>query len=231
MNLYTSLSPSPAAAEVQRKSLQSWVDHGHTVVCVQAHGEDVTPSIPEACAAAVRIARTKRTLAGHRPKPYVGLDSVLDAFLADGVERGGIINGDIEIRDPGGVLNLDHDGLVCMRRHDHDGDPARSKVFPSGFDMFILRREHAEAVPRSMFVIGQTWWDYWLPWSCAQAGHRLVTVDAPVIYHRRHPLNYAHGDWLRMTHHFCWLTGRSTMVRPQQVSAEIHAAINKALRP
>ena len=100
-----------------------------------------------------------------------------------------------------------------------------------GFDMFVVTREQALSVPRSMFVIGQTWWDYWLPWSCSRAGHRLTTINDPVIFHRRHPLNYAHLDWLRMTHHFCWLTGRSTMIRPQQVSGEIHAAINKAIQP
>lgn len=226
MILYTSLSPSPSAAPVQRACVQSWIDHGHVPVCVQAHGEDIAASMPDG----VRVERVKPTMAGRTPKPYIGLDTILDAFLASGRDRCGIINGDIEVHDPDGLIEAHTDGLACIRRHDHDGDKSRAKVFPSGFDMFILTREHALSVPRSMFVIGQTWWDYWLPWSCIQAGHRLTTINAPVIFHRRHALNYAHQDWLRMTHHFCWLTGRANMSQPTRVSGDIHAAINKAIK-
>src|SRR5690606_5557315 len=111
--------------------------------------------------------------------------------------------------------------------YDHDGNKSAARVFPSGFDMFILDRAQALAVPHSMFVIGQTWWDYWLPWSCHRAGIQLSTIDKPVIFHRRHPLNYAHGDWLRMTHHFCWLTGRPTNTQPTRISGEVHATINR----
>ena len=227
MILYTSLSPSAASAPTQRACVQSWLDHGHEPVCVQAHGDDIAASLPDA----VRVERVKPTMAGHKPKPYVGLDAILDSFIASGLDRCGIVNGDIEIHDEDGLINAERDGVVCLRRYDHDGDRTRAKVFPSGFDMFVVTREQALSVPRSMFVIGQTWWDYWLPWSCSRAGHRLTTINDPVIFHRRHPLNYAHLDWLRMTHHFCWLTGRSTMIRPQQVSGEIHAAINKAIQP
>jgi hypothetical protein len=226
MKLYTSLSPNPSAASIQRACVKSWIDHGNEPICVQAHGDDVEASLPDGA----RAVRVKPTLGGIRHKPYVGLDAILDAFLATDDAQCGIINGDIEIRDPDGLIEAHQVGsLACLRRYDHDGDLSLAKVFPSGFDMFILSRQHALSVPRSMFVIGQTWWDYWLPWSCAQAGHRLTTINAPVIFHRRHHLNYAHLDWLRMTHHFCWLTGRSTNVQPTRVSGEIHAAINKAI--
>ena len=226
MTLYTSLSPSESSAQKQRACVQSWLDHGHEVVCVQGHCDDVTASLPEG---SVRVVRVKPTMAGARPKPYVGLDAILDDFLASGRDRCGIINGDIEIDAPAGLIDGEHNGLVCLRRYDHDGDKARAQVFPSGFDMFLLERTHAASVPRSLFVLGQTFWDYWLPWSCAQAGHRLTTINEPVIYHRRHPLNYAHHDWLRTVHHFCWLTGRSTNVQPIRVSTEIHTAINKTI--
>lgn len=225
MILYTSLSPSAKSAEVQRACVKSWIDHGHAVTCVQGHDDDVSASLPDG----VEVVRVRPMLAGHNPRPYVSLDSILDAFLSSDQDRCGIINGDIEISDPGGVLHEERSGLVCMRRHDHDGDLSRAKVFPSGFDMFVIGRDHALSVPRSMFVIGQTFWDYWLPWSCMQAGHRLTTIDAPLIFHRRHPLNYANHDWLRTVQHFCWLTRRSSMSQPHRVSGEIHAALNKAI--
>jgi hypothetical protein len=226
MLLYTSLSPSASAVAKQRECIESWLAHGHEVVCVQGRCDDIAASID---GLPVQVIRTKPTMAGSRPKAYVGLDAILDAFLLSGADRCGIINGDIEIYDPDGLIDAEQRGLACVRRYDHDGDLATARVFPSGFDLFLLDRSHAESVPRSMFVIGQTFWDYWLPWSCLQAGHILTTIDAPVIYHRRHALNYAHQDWLRTVHHFCWLTNRSTNVQAIRISTDVHTAINRAI--
>lgn len=73
MTLYTSLSPSPSAAPVQRACVQSWLDHGHRVVAVQGYGEDVSESLP----VGVNVVQVKPTMAGHPAKPYVGLDAIL----------------------------------------------------------------------------------------------------------------------------------------------------------
>jgi hypothetical protein len=225
MRLYTSLSPSHASAATQRACVQSWLDHGHDVVCVQTHQDDISASLLEH----VSIERVRATASGRQDKQYVGLDAIIDAFIASGLDRCGIINGDIEILDPTGLLDEPRDGLACLRRHDHDGDKSCAQVFASGFDMFILTREQALSVPRSMFVIGQTFWDYWLPWSAHRAGHKLTTIDAPLLFHRKHPLNYAHHDWLRTVHHFCWLTHKANMSMPQRVSGDVHIAINRAI--
>ena len=230
MTLYTSLSPNPAAAEIQRACVQSWLDHGHDVVCVQGHDDDVSASLPSGSNGA-DVLYVKPTIAGKRRRPYVSLDSILDVFLASGEPHCALINGDIAIDDPAGLIeaSVATGSLICGRRWDHNGDRANPVEFTSGYDLFVLHREHALAVPRSLFVLGQTWWDYWLPWSCSVAGHRLNTFPEPVIYHKRHPLNYDNTDWLRMTQHFCWLTHRANMSQPQRVSGEIHAAINKAI--
>jgi hypothetical protein len=225
MRLYTSLSPNPASVATQSACVRSWLDHGHDVISVQTHGDDIASTVPDG----VQVERVRATASGRFDKQYVGLDAIIDSFIASGLERCGIINGDIEILDPTGLLDIPRDGLVCLRRHDHDGDKSRAQVFASGFDMFILTREHALSVPRSMFVIGQTFWDYWLPWSAHRDGHKLTTIDAPLLFHRKHPLNYAHQDWLRTVHHFCWLTHKANMSMPQRVSGEIHTAINRAI--
>jgi hypothetical protein len=227
MIFFTSLSPNPKAAPTQLACVQSWLDHGHRAVCVQGYDEDIAASLPgEVC-----VVRVKPTTAGVQRKPYAALDSILDAFLDTGEEHCAIINGDIEIHDPDGLINASaaSGDLVCGKRWDHNGDRAGATQFPSGFDLFVLHRKHAISVPRSMFVIGQTWWDYWLPWSCVQAGHRLTTFFAPVAFHRRHPLNYVNTDWQRMTQHFLWLTHRPVQSIPTRVSGEIHKAINKAI--
>ena len=220
MKFYTSLSPSPRAVATQQTCTTSWVVHGHEVICVQGPNDDVRESMPDSAA----IVRVKPTLAGHPPKPYIALDSILDAFLATGDRSCCIINGDIEISDPHKLIEAAEDTghLVCGRRWDHDGIYDHAKIFPSGFDFFILHRDHALAVPRSMFVIGQTFWDYWLPWSCSIAGFPLITIGPPVAYHRRHPTNYGHGDWVRTVQHFLWLTRRPLSSIPIRVSSEIH---------
>lgn len=225
MILYTSLSPSEKAIETQTACITSWIDHGHSVICVQGHGDKIH-DLPVGAA----VERVRPTAAGRQGRPYVGLDAILDSFLASGQEKCGIINGDIEISDPDGLLHGDTEDLLCIRRHDHSGDKSRAVVFSSGFDMFVLTRAHALSVPRSLFVIGQTFWDYWLPWSAARAGHTLGTINTPIIYHQRHALNYAHHDWLRTVHHFCWLTNRANMSQPQRISGEVHAHLNKLLQ-
>jgi hypothetical protein len=227
MVIYTSLAPSPGAVDTQLRCVQSWLDHGHAVTCVQGHADDIAASLPEG----VNVRRVKPTISGHTPKPYVSLDSILDTFLESGDPHCCIINGDIEIRDPDGLIEASAgDALVCGRRWDHNGDKDGSVLFPSGFDFFVLNRDHAMSVPRSMFVIGQTWWDYWLPWSCLQAGHRLTTIGSAVAFHKRHPINYGHNDWVRMTHHFLWLTRRPMTTVPKRASGEIHSAINRAIQ-
>lgn len=197
------------------------------MVCVQGHDDDIRASVTDD----VHVVRVRPTPAGIRSKPYVSLDAILDRFLATDEEHCAIINGDIEIHDPDSLIpaSAGSGALVCGRRWDHDGDKARASLFPSGYDLFIVHRHHAVDVPRSMFVIGQTWWDYWLPWSCAQAGHRLTTIGAPVLFHRRHPLNYQNGDWQRMTQHFLWLTHKPIQTNAKQTSGAVHAYINKAI--
>ena len=227
MTIYTSLSPSDTAVPTQRACVQSWIDHGHRVVCVQCHEDDIRASVTDD----VQVVRVRPTMAGIRRKPYVSLDAIIDTFHSTADDHCVIINGDIEIHDPDSLIpaSAGSGSLVCGRRWDHDGDKTRATMFPSGYDLFLINRHHAMSVPRSMFVIGQTWWDYWLPWSCAQAGHRLTTIAAPVLFHRRHPLNYQNGDWQRMTQHFLWLTHKPLHTNPKQTSGSVHAYINKLL--
>lgn len=220
MKFFTSLSPNPRSISTQQTCTTSWVTHGHKVVCVQGPDDDVRESAPDNA----EIMRFKPIMAGRQSRPYIALDSILEAFLATGDKSCCIINGDIEISDPLKLMDAAEatGRLVCGRRWDHDGVYDHAKVFPNGFDFFIIHREHALATPRSMFVIGQTFWDYWLPWSCSMRGYRLVTIGPPVAYHRRHPMNYGHEDWVRTVQHFLWLTRRPLNSAPNRVSAEVH---------
>ena len=209
------VSPSPThvlGPDHQGMCAASWKPHR------------VTPMVPKEDGGTLRSAAT---LYG---KPYVFIYDVLAHFLAGDEDLCIVTNSDIELRDPEGLLmryaEQARTGIVIANRHDHNGD-YQGQVYPHGFDVFILNRAFVESLPPSLFCLGQTWWDYWLPYRAIRQGLPLTIVREPLFWHHRHVQQHNGKQWERMTEHFTWIENYPKRKSASQVTAEVYQLIRR----
>ena len=225
MKFLTSISPNHRNGDVQATAIQSWIDHGAAVISVNGEGEDVA-AYP--CVYHVTGATSK----GLMKAPYVFVSAFIDYAKEHDLEHVVIINSDIVLKDPDGkmkeYLAASENGLVFANRHDHNGDFANPTRYEHGFDVFIIHRKFFDLIPCSMFCMGQTWWDYWIPYRFIRAGVPIQLVKEPIFLHQRHQVQYDQKEWERMTEHFIWMERYQSPRRgPQQVTNEVYQMIKR----
>ncbi len=202
----TSLSPRHANPKAQSIAMQSWVAHGIEPVSFNS------PDEIEAMRAdypMVRFIECHRNGAALYKAPYILINAFIDTAKADGSDAAIIINSDISIADPDkvlpGCIARSERGLVFANRHDHNGDGMNPTRYEHGFDAFIIHRSHFGLLPQSLFAMGQTWWDYWIPYRFIKSGVHVELIKEPIFLHHRHALQYDQQEWQRMTEHFVWM--------------------------
>ena len=188
----TSVAPSHPIEGQQERAIGSWITAGFDVISVNEPSE-----IAEVEAVIRKAARNTSKIYG---KPYPLLDDILAACTADVAI---ITNSDIElIGNVTEAIEKAEEAVYIGNRFDHDGDPTKGVTYQHGFDLFIVHRKHFQHIHPALFTLGQTWWDYYLPWCMAKAGVPLRRVPERTIAHRRHAVQYSRMDWERMTEHF-----------------------------
>jgi hypothetical protein len=170
---------------------------------------------------------------GVQRVPYVPISAFIEYAKRNGLEQVMLINSDIAINDPRGLVQnycgRAKGGLIFASREDHNGD-GRSRRYIHGFDVFVIHSNYYHLITASMFCMGQTWWDYWVPWQFIRNNVSVTLVKEPVFFHREHPVQYSHDEWVRMTEHFQWMTGQFKNQRPQQVNDTVFKTIMKHAR-
>jgi hypothetical protein len=173
---------------------------------------------------------TLRSAAKVYGRPFVFIDDVFADFLNSAQEVCIITNSDIELRDPANVLDKYIEqaktGIVIANRQDHNGD-YNAHQYPHGFDVFIVNRAFIESLPPSMFCLGQTWWDYWLPYRAIKQGLPLTIVKEPIFWHHRHAQQHDGKQWERMTEHFKFMEGYNIRKTASQATAEVYHLIRR----
>ena len=220
--LYTSISPTHVLGDIQQQAALSWISAGISYTTVNSYGEKIT--VPKG-ARAVVTNQDGRDLYG---KPYIFIDDLLRLAQDDGIDVAIITNSDIELI--GDITPyLSGDSVYMGNRLDHDGDTVNGATYPHGFDLFIIPMAHIGAIRRSLFVLGQTWWDYYLPWSLIKAGIPINRVKDGTIAHRRHAIQYSAQDWHRMTEHFKFIANDKMLqhMKPSAVTNHIYKLITR----
>jgi len=100
-----------------------------------------------------------------------------------------LINDDIEVMPYrkywSKILNRAAFSLVCVHRWDLPQEEPHLK----GFDMFLL--PPTLHIPHSdRFVIGECWWDWWIPCLAKKQGIPIVVADKRFILHQSHEKNW-----------------------------------------
>jgi hypothetical protein len=225
VGLYTSISPTHVLGDIQQQCARSWMDAGIDYTTVNAYGEAITT--PDGARAIVTNA-DGRHLYG---KPYIFIDDLLDLARRDEVDVAIITNSDIELI--GDITPyLTGDAVYIGNRLDHDGDTTTGSTYPHGFDLFIIPRKYIDLIPQTLFVLGQTWWDYYLPWVLMQAKAPMRRVADGTIAHRRHAMQYNTASWERMTEHFKFVSGDRHFrhMSPSNLTNHIFKLITKYAR-
>lgn len=201
----TSISPTHHNVFAQAIAMRSWVNSGFEVVSMNAReeAEALAPYYP-----GVKFITTQRTGAGSFKAPYVSISAMIDHARESGKDYCILANSDIVLASPEQLeenMAAASLGMLIANRHDHNGDFQNPTIYKYGFDVFVIHRELLSDIPQSLFVMGQTWWDYWLPWRFIKLGHTVTIMTTPAFMHHRHPVQYDQKEWERMTEHFVWM--------------------------
>lgn len=217
----TSIAPRHPIEGQQERAALSWISKGHPYVTVNAPAEEIT--VPSG--AVRRDARDTRALYG---RPYALLDDVLAAC---GSEVAVITNSDIELTgDIEPFIQQAQDMVMIANRTDYTHDPNVGRPYVHGFDLFIVHRRFFPVIPPSLFVLGLTWWDYFLPYSLIHGGAKVKAIPHGMIAHREHHQQYDSASWVRMGDHFRFVTGTKTPMNPQLLNNHIHRIITTNAR-
>ena len=214
-------------AHAQPLAVKSWSDAGFKVVSL--NGKHEIAALKEQYPTVEFI--ESRTMDGIYKAPYIPISAFIDHAKEKKYESILLINSDIVLRDEkndiGRYLQWSPNGLVIANREDHNGSFAGSVRYEFGFDAFIIHSKFYDSIPQTMFCMGQTWWDYWLPYRFINTGKTVVCVREPIFYHQSHAVQYSQAEWVKMTKHFQWIEGKNENARPQQLTGEIYRLIRR----
>ena len=215
IQVITSIAPSHPVEGQQQRAAASWIGKGYEYITINEPSEAI--ELPQG---AKRM--TGRNSSSIYNRPYAFLDDLLGACTADVAI---LTNSDIELLgDLNPYVEAAHERVTIANRMDHNGDPSQGQTYVHGFDLFIVHRRFFPLIPASLFVLGQTWWDYFIPYVLQTKGVPVKIAPHGLIGHHRHKQQYNTASWARMTDHFKFITGlRSSS--PQHLTNQIHRHI------
>src|SRR5712664_3691050 len=225
VTLFTSLPPSTTrivnghdfGIAYQRACIASWI----------AAGFDVISLNPETEIAELRkFDYPINYLVSPNPRPKI-FEFLKEASRSP-TDLTGIINADcLLLNYPAfvqGILSGARDGLVMLERVNIDPN----NLLPTGqsclgFDAFFFNKTHASRLTIDPdLVVGQPWWDYWLPMEFVISAIKLLRPQSPLIFHLDHEQGWSQERWLQYGRKF---TARFSVVdrtRYPSFSAGLH---------
>lgn len=217
----TSISPTHVNGDIQQRCVSSWVaaDIGD-VVTMNDPCEDI--KVPSGC---IRVDAPKSGKEVFKA-PYIYITDMIDYARKNDYDSVMLINSDIELRDQrkalGGYLDACERGLVISNRYDHSGNYIKGIRYSYGIDVFVVHKKFYHLFSEAPFVMGQTWWDYWLPYRFAVNDLPIFNIKASIFYHKEHHVQYSAADWMRMCEHFISLEGYKSMAaKPRRKPAHL----------
>ena len=122
-----------------------------------------------------------------------------------------ILNSDIELSlspwEMKRIRWIADDGLCYFVRYNHNGNKSRSTREPFGIDGFLLHSRACHAFSESILSMGQPFWDYWLPYTVAQQGLPVFSVEFPAAFHKDHPRQWTWANYVLCAREFDRMTG------------------------
>lgn len=179
----TSLSLLPKHREVQDECLDSWRRFGLQVVSCNTQQE--VEQLKTLYDVEFKVVGASSSYDRATPRIYDIMNSVTDNPIL-------LINSDISIYgDQRFILDcVERRESIIGLRNNYHATIADSKVEPWGIDAFLLYPDQVSTFPDLDFAIGQTMWDYWVPYHLQKGNAKLRWVGEPFFFHKAHPVHW-----------------------------------------
>ena len=102
------------------------------------------------------------------------------------------------------VMSISESCIPIAHRNDYTKNLTISKKYSFWFDVFFIHLKYIPVFPPAFYSMGQTWWDYWLPYKAIKNNVPVFLIEEPFAYHKEHPMQYNASDWIKMTEYFKW---------------------------
>lgn len=207
ISVYTSISPKHINMDNQVNAVKSWLKYGLNVYSLNSPEEYkiLKPLFPKEVNF-IPCGKTTKHIFG---KPCILINHMIDHFYdtsKDDVLM--LVNSDIVLdMNASFIKNISKLSQVCIpiaHRNDYTGDFIKSKKYSFGFDVFFINRKFVKIFPPSVYSMGQTWWDYWVPYIAIKNKVTVFLIQEAFAFHKEHPIQYNTKDWIKMTEYFKW---------------------------
>lgn len=221
---YTSISPHHKNIENQIISLESWHKLGIQVYSINNPIE--IEILKSAYPSWVKFIASKKTTNHIFGKPCVIINEMMDHFSNNNTgDVLMLINSDIILNTTEKTLNkIKSISELCIpiaHRNDYSEDMQKSKKYIFGFDVFFIHKKHVNIFPPSLYSMGQTWWDYWIPFIAMKNKLNIFLIEETIALHKEHDIQYNEKDWRKMTDYFRWENG---------IESNDHQVVNDSTR-
>jgi len=196
-------SIAPGNIETQQAAMQSWQQHGFSVVSFNSLEEtrQLQPIYPD-----ITFHVVDRDASAEEGKAFVYVDDIFAYLQEQGTQICGIVNSDIYLRADNAFLSFIHkqaeNAILFASRLDVNSiREATGKPLRVGFDIFFLDKRLLKNFPASKFCLGLPAWDYWLPAMALKKGLPLKYLDAPIFRHVKHAQQWSLESQLKYTIH------------------------------
>lgn len=185
----TSLSLLPKHKEVQQECLDSWRRLGLRIVSGNTEKEiDRLQSLYD-----VEFAVVKPSTSYDRPTPRI-----FDLLRICKDRPMLMLNSDIAIYGGQHVLTdavSSRTALIGVRNN-YTGTIENASVEQWGIDAFLLYPEQVSTFPDLDFAIGQTLWDYWVPYHLERSQQKVRWIGEPYFFHQSHRVHWHKESFL-----------------------------------
>ncbi|WP_207477549.1 hypothetical protein [Arenibaculum pallidiluteum] len=183
--------------EYLRACIASWRRCGlepHSV-----HYEDERALISDPLPGVVYHFLPRRPEDGANKKPRIA--TLFAAIAAAGVPRAGIVNADILLAGGpglGAAMEASAAGGLLIGKRCDVADPFDDAglAYELGVDLFVFDADLPGRIGDMGLILGEPWWDYWVPLAAAFADVPLRQVQGPLALHLKHPQAYSQALWL-----------------------------------
>jgi len=187
----TSIAPSHKNEGIQKVAVDSWLKLGANVYSFnnEKEIEFLRKEYPK-----VNFIAVKKTGEHHYGKPYIFVDDIIDF----GIEKKSdicIINSDIILS---ALPKTKSDAIVISHRTDFIGEYPQMrnlKKYIYGIDVFFIPYKFLSIYPKSIYCLGQCWWDYWIPFVALKNKIPVFRIRENFAFHKLHPAQYNHENY------------------------------------
>ncbi len=135
-----------------------------------------------------------------------------------------LINSDIIIER---LPEFNDDGITILTRCDYETGYEQGRLYEHGWDAFFIPKHFLKMFPQTIFCMGNTFWDYGLPFNYLSKGILVYWPQGKCIFHKTHVFAWDFDEWQNMAKFFKWLFKIDDYISLEQMATNILSDIQR----